>query len=71
MPVATPRRVDDTDLNQATQVTDAMARLMAALPASNSAEVQAAVNTLLLDMVKFAKELIKTEVPAVVEEPVI
>lgn len=64
MPVATPRRVDPDDLNQATQLTDAMSRLITALPGSNSAEVQAAVNSLLVDMVAFTKELIKTELPA-------
>lgn len=61
MPVATPRRVNPDDLNQATQLTDAMSRLITALPGSNSAEVQAAVNSLLVDMVAFTKELIKTE----------
>lgn len=63
MPVATPRRVDADDLDQATQLTDAMSRLITALPGSNSASVQAAVNTLLEDMAAFVKELIKTPLP--------
>lgn len=67
MPVATPRRVDATDLSQATQLTDAMSRLITALPGSNSADVQAATNSLLVDMAAFAKELIKTPLPAAPE----
>lgn len=63
MPVATPRRVDPADLDQATQLTDAMSRLITALPGSNSAAVQEAVNTLLVDMAAFVKELIKTPLP--------
>ncbi|SEB73044.1 hypothetical protein SAMN05216178_2036 [Pseudomonas saponiphila] len=70
MPVATPRRVSREDLDQATQLTDAMSRLIAALPGSNSAEVQAATNSLLVDMAAFAKELIKTEVPSLPAPPV-
>lgn len=67
MPVATPRRVDANDLSQATQLTDAMSRLITASPGSNSAEVQAAVNSLLVDMAAFTKELIKTPLPAAPE----
>lgn len=64
MPVANLRNVNIDDFNQATQLTDAMARLITALPGSNSAAVQEAVNTLLVDMAAYTKELIKTEVPA-------
>lgn len=63
MPVATPRRVDTDDLNQAILLTDAMSHLITALPGSNSAAVQEAVNTLLVDMAAFVKELIKTPLP--------
>ena len=70
MPVATPRRVDRADLDEATQLTDAMSRLITAIPNSNNADAQAAVNTLLVDMAAFVKELIKTELPPA-EEPMI
>lgn len=63
MPVASLRNVSPGDLGDAIQLTDAMSRLITALPGSNSADVQAAVNSLLVDMVAFTKELIKTELP--------
>lgn len=63
MPVASLRNVSPDDLETAIQVTDAMSRLITALPGSNSAEVQASVNTLLVDMAAYTKELIKTELP--------
>lgn len=68
MPVASLRNVNTDDFNQATQLTDAMARLITALPGSNSAEVQAGVNSLLVDMAAYTKELIKTELPATPSE---
>lgn len=68
MPVANLRNVSDADLEKAIQVTDAMSRLITALPGSNSAAVQEAVNTLLVDMANYTKELIKTEVPATPSE---
>lgn len=64
MPVATPRRVDDTDLRQAIELIDAAARVSAALPTLTRLDVQDAFNSLALDLVAFAKELIKTELPA-------
>lgn len=63
MPVANLRNVNIDDFNQATQLTDAMSRLITALPGSNSAAVQEAVNTLLVDMANYTKELIKTPLP--------
>ena len=64
MPVATPRRVDSTDLSQALSLIDAAARVSAALPTLTRLDVQDAYNSLALDLVAFAKELIKTEIPA-------
>ena len=70
MPVARLRNVSPDDLDQAVQVSDAMSRLITAFPGSNNAEVQAAVNTLLVDMAAYVKELIQTELPPA-EEPLI
>lgn len=70
MPVASLRNVSADDLETAIQVTDAMSRLITAFPGSNNAEVQASVNTLLVDMAAYVKELIKTELPPA-EEPLI
>lgn len=64
MPVATPRRVDNVDLDQAIELIDAAARVSAALPTLTRLDVQDAYNSLALDLVKFAKELLKTELPA-------
>lgn len=66
MPVATPRRVFQEDLDQAISLIDAAARVSAALPTLTRLDVQDAYNSLALDLVKFAKELLKTELP---EEP--
>lgn len=63
MPVATPRRVDNVDLGQAIELIDAAARVSAALPTLTRLDVQDAYNSLALDLVKFAKELLKTELP--------
>ena len=70
MPVARPRNVSPNILDQAVQVSDAMSRLITAFPGSNNAEVQAAVNTLLVDMAAYVKELIQTELPPA-EEPLL
>lgn len=70
MPVARPRNVSPDSLDQAVQVSDAMSRLITAFPGSNNAEVQAAVNTLLVDMAAYVKELIQTELPPA-EEPLL
>ena len=68
MPVATPRRVEQPDLDQAIQLIYAAARVSAALPTLTRLDVQDAYNSLALDLVAFAKELIKTELPPA-EEP--
>ena len=68
MPVASLRNVHIDDFERATNLTGAMARLITALPGSNSADVQLAVNTLLVDMAAYTKELLKTEIPATPSE---
>lgn len=63
MPEATQRRVHPDDLNQALALVDTAGRLITSVAISNNLAVQNACNSLVEDMVAFAKELIKTPVP--------
>lgn len=64
MPEAIQRRVHIDDLDQAIRLIDAAGLLLTRVQTSNVIPVQTACNTLVEDMIAFAKELIKTPPPA-------
>ncbi|MBC3233999.1 hypothetical protein [Pseudomonas lurida] len=66
-----PTRVVDTDdVERALQLTEAAGRLIVSVKDANVIEVQNACNSTAIDLLAYAKELIKTPTPAP-EEPLI
>lgn len=66
------RAIPDYEFNRVTTLTDSMGRLISQSAAANNADVTKAVNDLVLELAKYASELLavpKAEEP-VVEPPV-
>jgi len=70
MTETTTRVVDQYSFDRARQVITSASEIMSALPNSNSADVQAATNYLVKDMVMYAQELLKTP-PIPVDPPLL
>lgn len=70
MTETTTRVVDQYSFDRARQVITSASEIMSALPNSNSADVQAATNYLVKDMVMYAQELLKTP-PIHVDPPLL
>lgn len=72
MSTTEPRAIADYEFNRVTTLTDSMGRLISQGAAANNADVTKAVNDLVLELAKYATELLAvpaTEQP-VVEPPV-
>jgi hypothetical protein len=63
MPEATPRTVEYHDTQTALQLLDAAGQLITRGAASNNLPVQEAVNSMVVDLVVYAKQLLKTPPP--------